>query len=326
MRRRTQFSLLALLLGAVCASTLPLLADGKGASVSLAVSGITTSNGGPFVQDARGVAVPIADYRRILSGSSIADAILPELISTERIVGTSRWYAEVNPHAARLTAKARITGVQDLEFIIALQPDLVVVSNCAADTSSIERLSERGIRVFDLGPMLGQTTLERNFRDLGQLLLQRDCGERLARQFRRRMAQVAAHVPRPRRKRAMYVNLYDTQLHGGTLGSSYYDVLTSAGLVDVAATGRPRRQQGTQAWPRYRPEELLLFAPEVIVTVRGKGKLICAMSELASLDACRDPRGIIELDEWQLNDPGPGMLSAAEAICDLAYPASAPSG
>lgn len=275
-----------------------------------------------FVEDATGSPVPVADYRRILSASSIADAVLPELIPTERIVGVSRWYAEVNPNAARLAGKPRISGLQDLEFIITLQPDLVVVSNYSAESSSLERLRERKIQVFDLGPMLGQVTLERNLRDLGRLLKQPDFGERMAHEFHRRMAQVAAHIPPSSRKRAIYLNLYDTQLHGGTLGSSYYDVMTAAGLIDVAAAGRSLAQQGSQAWPRYRPEELLLFAPAVIVTVRGKGKFICEMSGLMSLGACQDPQGILELDEWQLNDPGPGMLSTAEALCNLAYPSS----
>ncbi len=322
MLSRIHCSFIALLLGGIGTSTVLLLPGRKEAAASPPVQDSTTSMRGNFVKDATGAPFPIADYRRILSGSSIADAVLPELISTERIVGVSRWYAEVNPNAMRLVGKSRISGLQDLEYIISLQPDLVIVSNYSADASPLERLRERKIQVFDLGPMLGQITLERNLRDLGQLLKQPDTGERMAQALHRRMAQVAAHIPLTRRRRAMYLNLYDTQLHGGTLGSSYYDVLSAAGLIDVAATGRSFAQQGSQAWPRYRVEELLLFAPEVIVTVRGKGKLICEMLGLSSLGACQDPHGILELDDWQLNDPGPGMLSTAEALCDLAYPPS----
>jgi ABC-type Fe3+-hydroxamate transport system substrate-binding protein len=273
-----------------------------------------------LVVDASSHALPVANYRRILSCSSVADAILMELVPTEQIVGVSRWYAEASPNAWRLAGKPRLSGPQELEKIIELRPDLIVVSNYTGDSSSVERLREQGYRVFELGPMLGQVTLERNLSMLSQLLGLSAEGERLVQHFRRRMNQVAAHVPESSRKRGIYLNLYDTQLHGGTLGSSYYDVLTSAGLRDVAAKDRVFARQGEQAWPRFRVEDVLVMAPDVIVTVTGKGRQICGLSGLERLAACRDPRGIVELDEGQLNDPGFGMLTTAEIICDRVYP------
>lgn len=325
MRRGLHLPFLAMLIACIGTSVALLLLDGKRARADQFDRELTRLRSVQSVTDVRGSAVPVAEYRRILSASSIADAVLPELVATDRIVGVSRWYLETDPHAARLAGKVSVSGLEDLERIFALQPDLVIVSNYTPDPSPIERLRERGIRVFDLGPMLGRVTLERNLRDLGQLLGQAALGKQMADQLGRRMANVAARIPIDRRKRAMYLNLYDTQLHGGTLGSSYYDVLTAAGLLDVAAAGRRFDHQGTTAWPRYRTEELLLFAPELIVTIRGKGKSICALSGLESLRACQAPNGIIELDEWQLNDPGPGMLATAELICDRAYPALRPA-
>jgi iron complex transport system substrate-binding protein len=272
------------------------------------------------VTDESGHTLPVSDYQRILSWSSVADAILLELVPTERIVGVSRWYADSNPSAAaRLAGKARLSGPQELEQIIELRPDLILVSNYTGDSSPVERLRERGYRVFELGPMRGQVTLEKNLRDLGKLLGRESLAEQLATQFHRRMGQVAAHVPTRVRKRAVYLNLYDTQLHGGTLGSSYYDVLTAAGLIDVAAHGKTFSQQGEQAWPRFRLEDVLLMAPDVIVTVRGKGRQLCALSGFETLAACRDLRGIVEIDEGQLNDPGFGMLTTAELICEQVY-------
>jgi ABC-type Fe3+-hydroxamate transport system substrate-binding protein len=273
------------------------------------------------VTDASGHALPVSNYRRILTWSSVADAILLELVSTDRIIGVSRWYVEQSPGAAvRLADKPRLSGPQELEQIIELKPDLILVSNYSGDSSPVERLRERGYPVFELGPMLGQVTFEKNLRDLGQLLGQAELADRLTEQFHRRMHQVAAHVPEPVRKRGIYLNLYDTQLHGGTLGSSYYDVLTAAGLVDVAAQGHSFAQQGEQAWPRFRVEDVLLMAPDIIVTVRGKGRQLCALSGLERLSACNDLRGIVEFSEGQLNDPGFGMLTTAELICDRVYP------
>jgi ABC-type Fe3+-hydroxamate transport system substrate-binding protein len=271
------------------------------------------------VVDAAGASIPVAHYRRILSGSSISDAILPELVATDRIVGVTWWYVDSNPHGARLTGKQRFKELGDLERIVALEPDLVIVSNYLAEPGRVERLRERGIPVFDLGPMLGKRTLEKNMRDLGSLLDQRLLGERLAQAFQRRMEQVAAHVPPEKRKRALYLNRYDTQLHGGTVGSSYHDVITAAGLIDVAAPKDGLGGDARAAWPRYRPEDVLAMDPEIIVTVRGKGVQLCAMPGIDRVKACRIADSVLELDEWQLNDPGPGMLVTAEQLCDQAY-------
>jgi ABC-type Fe3+-hydroxamate transport system substrate-binding protein len=332
--------MLSALLGvAIAGAVLPLVLEGRRSSASPAyaqasfgetrnddrVAGRDNASapGGArenVVTDAGGARIPIAAYRRIVSCSSIADAILPELVSTERIVAANRFYVESHPEAARLRGKALLSSPAELERILRLLPDLVVLSNYSGDPGPVERLRERGIHVFDLGRMLGARTLEGNFRDLATLLGEPELGARLYRQWRRRMTQVAAHVPKEGRKRALYVNSYDTQLHGGTLGSSYYDVLSAAGLVDVAAEGRSFDDQGSRAWPRYRVEDLLRMAPEIIVTVRGKGALLCGLSGMNQVPACRSEKGIVEVDEGSLNDPGPGMIAAAEAICDAVYP------
>jgi iron complex transport system substrate-binding protein len=321
VRKSTEWRLLLLLAGSLSIVALLLLLDARRSqSHVVAVRDEKTKSKVVMVTDATGVRVAAGDYKRIASCSSIADAVLPELISTDRLIAVSSWYAEHNANAARLTGKSKLSGLQELETVISLKPDLIIVSNYAGDTSPLLRLREGGQKVFDLGPMLGQVTLERNLRELAQLLNMPEMGERMARQFTRRMRQVAAHVPNDVRKRGIYLNLYDTQLHGGTLGSSYYDVLTAAGLTDVADRGKRFDTQGQEAWPRHRLEDVILMAPDVIVTVHGKGKLLCALPGFEVLPACRALGGIVELDEGLLNDPGPGMLGAAEAICDQVYP------
>jgi ABC-type hemin transport system substrate-binding protein len=319
MRPVTQWALGALLLGSVGLGALLLVIEGNRAS-PVSVTAPTAARSSTSVRDATGKLFPVRDYRRIVSCSSVADTVLPDLVPASRIVGVSRWYAETNPSAARVADKPRIAGVQELEKIIALKPDLVIASNYSGDAGMLERLREQQIPVFELGPMVGKASFEKNLRDLSTLVGQVELGERLAQQFHRRMQQVAAHVPLASRKRGIYLNLYDTQLHGGTLGSSYYDVLTAGGLIDVAATGKTPSGLDSSAWPRFRVDDILVMNPEVIVTVRGKGRLICAMPGLETLTPCSKPGQIVEVDEGQLNDPGLGMLGTAELICDQVYP------
>lgn len=319
MRQFTEWVLGALLLGSIALGAGLLVLEGNRARAGAATAK-AFARSPETVRDATGKVFPVRHYQRIVSCSSVADSVLPDLVPSSRILGVSRWYAETNPNAARVADKQRIAGVQELERIIALKPDLLIASNYSGDASLIERLREQQIPVFELGPMVGKASFEKNLRDLSTLVGQAELGERLAQQFHRRMQQVAAHVPQASRKRGIYLNLYDTQLHGGTLGSSYYDVLTAGGLLDVAATGKTPNGLDSSAWPRFRVDDILVMNPEVIVTVRGKGRLICAMPGLEALTPCKHPGQIVEIDEGQLNDPALGMLGVAELICDQVYP------
>jgi hypothetical protein len=127
------------------------------------------------------------------------------------------------------------------------------------------------------------------------------------------MHGVAADIAPSARKRAVYVSAYGGQLFGGTVPSSYHDVLTAAGLLDIAAAR-------FRDYPHYDPEQLLDLDPELIVTQPASVALICRVSGLGRLRACQDDgAGIIGLDDAVLGDPGLGMLEAAEALRDHAY-------
>ncbi len=271
------------------------------------------------VTDASGQKVAIKQYQRIASCSAIADALLPDLVEPNRIVSVSSWYADHNSQAFRSQGKKRIDNIKDTEAIIALTPDLILVSNFTGDTSSVERLRERGLTVFDLGKMLGMSTLATNMRDLGALLGEPERGSQLAKNLQRRMRQVAAHIPPEKRRRGMYLNLYGSQLLGGTRGSSYHDVLTAAGLVDVAADFVKSSNDPLRAWPHYRVEEVILLNPEVIVTTTGKKNALREIPGMEQLPALYAPGAVIEMDNALMNDAGPGMLRAAEELNELLY-------
>ena len=106
-------------------------------------------------------------------------------------------------------------------------------------------------------------------------------------------------------------------LYGGTAGTSFHDVLVSAGLDDVAARNH-------RDWPAYASEDVLALDPEIIVTNRGLALGICRHPGFDRLRACqeaaerRDP-SIVELDSALLGDPGLPMLDAAEAIYRAVY-------
>jgi len=73
-------------------------------------------------------------------------------------------------------------------------------------------------------------------------------------------------------------------------------------------------------WPEYGAEDLLALDPPLIVTKPGMRRAFCAQPGLDHLRACASPNGFIEIPGALLDDPGPAILEAAEAVFAAAYP------
>ena len=283
-------------------------------SASRRVSPATVISATPaVVVDARGRAVPAGAYRRIVSLGIESDALLAELCEPERIAAVSA-FGENSAYRVRFGAKPRLAGLTDLEPLIALAPDLVLVSTAGDQLDRLARLHEAGLTVFDLGAQRGTASLLLNARRIAALLGDEARGERWAAAFARRLASVSAHLPAGlMRRRACYVSAFGDELYGGTLGTSFHDVLTAAGLIDIAA-------EHLRDWPKLSIELLIAMDPDTLVLNRGGAAAIRRLPGADALRALRTPGGVLELDPALLQDPTLGILDAAEALVDLAYP------
>ena len=274
-------------------------------------------DGSPALIDATDTAVPLRAYERIVAGSTVADELLLALCEPSRIAAFTVYSAERAPHRHRFAGKPSHPGLQNLERILALHPDLVVTHHLG-DGQAIARLREHGIAVFDLGPMRGLRTLPGDVHQLAHLLGEPQRGVEYAALIARRMAAVARGIAPAQRKRALYVSVYGDKLYGGTLGTSYHDVLVAAGLVDVAALRY-------RDWPAYTAEELLALDPELLVTSERMGAVLCRHPGLDQLRPCRTPDAIIEIDSHLLANAGPAMIETAERIHERAHGGIAPA-
>lgn len=268
--------------------------------------------GQSVLRDASHHPVPLLRFERIASASSLADPVLLALCEPERILAFSSRSQRQAPEAHRFSGKPSIDTSHKLERLVTLQPDLVLI-NSLGNAGHVARLRAAGLHVFDLGEMRGLDSLERSIAQIGWLVGRPARAVRFARRFRRRMHRVAATIPDAERRRGLYLSAHGKTLLGGTRGTSFGDVLESAGLKDAA-------RERFSGWPRYSPEQLLLLDPDVIVTQTNMARTICEHTELGRLRACRVAGGIIELDGTLLSDPGLGMLDAAESIVTRAYP------
>lgn len=263
------------------------------------------------VLDATGRAVPRRPYLRIASASSYADELLLALSEPERVIALSHYGHHNRKDAYRYGARAEIASPSDLERLLELHADLLLVNHLGAQ-SELARVRSAGIEVFDLGEMRGLSSLEPNLLGLAALLGDRTRGERLWQRFALQLRGVARDVPEAARKPALYLAIYAGKLYGGTRGTSYHDVLTAAGLLDMAA-------ERYRDWPEYDPEEVLRMNPALVVTDTGMREQLCHNAWLSALAACRTPGGIVELSSNQMGDPGLGMLDAALELHERVY-------
>ena len=258
------------------------------------------------LRDAQGVLVPLARYGRIASATLVADRVLADLCERDRIVAFTR-YASRTRDAHRYAGVAAISARDSLEEILALAPDLLIASELF-DANYTARLRERGIAVFDLGALGGLESLIRSIHTIGALIGEPERAARYAATLADRMRRVAQDGRRIAADRALYIGLYGDRMFGGADRTSYHDVLEYAGFRDVAG------RAGMVGWPELTVERLLALDPDVVLTRSGMAALICRRPGLELLGPCRGEGRFIELDGTLLDDPGPGMLDAAEAV------------
>lgn len=272
-------------------------------------------NGERGLRDESGAVIPLRTYRRIVSASTISDALLLEFAAPDRIVAFTQYSGENEVFGYRYSGKPQVDALKNMETLLALQPDLLLVSTLSSG-ARLERLREAGLTVFSLGEMRGVESYLRNARAIAALVGRPELGEMYAESTLRRLQSIARHLPDSERKTAIQLTYYGTKIYGSGAQTSYTDVMHYAGLIDVAAptyTG----------WPAWSPEQVLELDPHVVITRIGMGQQLCTHASLSHLRACQPGAsgrsGVVELPDALINDPGPGMLLSAERINAAVY-------
>ena len=261
-------------------------------------------------QDATGQRVRVRDYARIVSTSTVADQVLIQIIEPERLLAVSA-HTLRSQESRPYKDKIGVEHARDIETIIELRPDIVFINNFL-DRRQVERLKEAGLNVFDLGPMRGLETLVPNIAQLASVLGVPERGQGLADQLVQKLDAVSADTPDDEKQRGLYVGIHGDRLYGGTVGTSFHDVLVAAGVVDVAA------EAGFDGWPAFTNEQLLSLDPPWIITNPGTERSLCRHPGFHSLTACKAGQ-VRSIDTHLLTDPGLGMLQAAEAVHAAVY-------
>ncbi|WP_429886370.1 ABC transporter substrate-binding protein [Geoalkalibacter halelectricus] len=257
-----------------------------------------------------GAPLQAATPQRIVSLAPAMTEILFALDLGEEVVGVTSFCDR--PREA--LSRTRVGGMSNpsLEAILALKPDLVVLSMDGNPREVAQRLERLGVKihVFTARRM---EDIPQGIRDLGKDLQAPTAAERLAQNLEKtilRHAQVAETVPAADRKRALFVIWPEPLIVAGT-DTLVDDALTLLGFDNIAA--------GTGvSYPRFSVEEVLRRKPEVIIFGQGQGAMASLaeglMQRLGSLGAIQEDR-LIFVDD-ALYRAGPRI---AEGIADLSH-------
>jgi len=281
-------------------------------ALTIAIAIMPWGEASTTTEEGKDSALPAQHYRRIASASPVADELLLELCEPDRIVAFTGYNQREGFRNYRYQGKGTIELITDVEQILTLEPDLVLAHNLT-DPRHVERLREAGIRVFDFGSIEGLASLLEDIDTLATLLGHPERGTALAERLEEDLDAIASDIPVAQRKRGLYATVVGNRIYGGTTGSSYHDVLTYAGVIDIAANKYER-------WPNYSIEQLLELDPPLIVTATGIGAHLCALSVLGQLQACaKERQGIVEIDGKLLGSGALGIVDAARALHTKIY-------
>ena len=229
----------------------------------------------------------------------------------ERLVGNTT-YCDY-PAEAKAIAKVGDSLQPSLERIIALHPQVVLISTASQLEVFTQQLHNQNIAVFVTDPH-NLDGIFRTIEQVGQILGQTEQANLLVKKLRERTNVVEQAVKDAKPVRVFY------QVSGEplyTLGKDAYltDLIRRAGGVSVTA-------DVPGAWPRYSNESALAAKPEAIILPTG-GSMGAANSSVT--DALRNSPAVIAGRVYKINDdylarPGPRLVDGLEAMAHALHP------
>lgn len=258
----------------------------------------------------RKVSLPVR-IERIVSLAPNLTEIVYAVGAGDRLVGNTD-YCDY-PAEAKQVAKIGDTMHPSVERIIALKPQIVLVSTASQLEAFTKQLDQQGIAVYVTNP----GSLDEIFKSIaafGEMFGTADQAARVAADLRKRSDTIARALAGATPVRVFY-QVAGEPLY--TIGREAYltDLVKRAGGVSVTA-------DVPDAFPRYSDEAALSAKPEAIILPTG-GSMGTANSSVAS--PLRDSPAVRNNRVYKINDdflsrPGPRLLDGLEALAHALHP------
>lgn len=248
---------------------------------------------------------------RIVSLAPNLTEIVYAVGAGNRLVGVTE-YCDY-PAEAKQVAKIGDTMHPSAERIIALKPQVVLVSTASQLETFTKQLDEQHIAIYVTNPQ-SLDNVFRSIQSLGDLFGEHDRAAALVTDLRKRSDAVGAATAQVKPVKVFY------QVSGEplyTIGREAYltDLIKRAGGISVTA-------DVPGAFPRFSDEAALASRPEAIVLPTG-GSMGAANATVAvslkSSPAVLNNR-VYKINDDQLSRPGPRLVDGLEALARALHP------
>ena len=228
-----------------------------------------------------------APPRRVASLNLTADEILVEILPPERLVAVTRWAddPETSNVAGRVPASAIRLPKADLERLVAVRPDLVVVSQFH-EADFLRLFEKSGLRYHRMEGLDSLPGMRAAVLDLGRAVGAVEGAERLVGRFDATLQDLSRRLegaPRPR-------VLYWSNPHTAGADSAIGSIIEGAGAVNVG------RELGLTGILPVSAERVFLADPDIVLVGRWHGSVRALQDHplLKQLPAVREKR-IVEM-------------------------------
>jgi iron complex transport system substrate-binding protein len=256
------------------------------------------------------VRVPVRPERIVSLAPNLTE-IVYAVGAGPRLVGNTT-YCDYPPEANQVT-KVGDTLHPSIERILALRPQLILVSTASQLETFARQLDEQQIAVYVTDPRDLDGVL-RSIASVGDLLGQRAEAERVASELRARAAKVE-EATKSSPAVSVFYQLSAEPLYTAGRDSYITDLIRRAG-------GRSVTADVPGAWPRYSDESALASRPEAIVMATG-GSMGEANADIAAAlktsPAAKSGR-IIKINGDYLSRPGPRLVDGLEQMARALHP------
>jgi iron complex transport system substrate-binding protein len=199
---------------------------------------------------------------RVASLNLTSDELLVEMLPPERLVAVTRWAddADMSNVAGRVPAAAVRLPRADLERLVALRPDLVVVSEYT-DADFLRLLEKSGLRHHRMSGLDSLPGIRAAVVDLGRAVGAPDAAARLASRFDAVLAELARRLAGEPRPRVLYWGDPHTAGAGTAIGS----------LVEAAGATNVGRELGLRGIVPLAGEKAFAADPDAFLVTKGSG-------------------------------------------------------
>lgn len=258
------------------------------------------------------VTIP-AHIERVVSLAPNLTEIVYAIGAGDRLVGDTEYCSF--PIEATKVAKVGDTLHPSVERIIALRPQVVLVSTASQLEAFTKELAEHQIAVYVTDPHNLEGVL-RSIEHLGDLFGETARAEKLVGELQARMLSVENAVSSRKVVRVFY-QVSDRPLYTAGRDSFITDLIRRGGGLSVTA-------EVPGAWPRYSNESALASQPEAIILPTGGSMSTAnaAAAEALSKSPAVMAGRVYKLNEDHLNRPGPRLVDGLEEIAKALHPES----